>query len=142
LKDSTWRFPAAGRDKAKRLHQVFDEYRASASEQAKKPKRSASELLGLYGLIRHYAETRLPDSGGAARKSFDACRNALDIIVLCKRGVVSPRDSAEELRTSLRPHTQWHIATYGTQHIRPKHHWGFDACEQIVKDGLVLDASW
>ena len=55
-------------------------------------------------------------------------------------GFFSPRDAAGELRTSLRSHMHWHTAAYGTQYIRLKHHWGFDVCEQIVKDGLVLDA--
>ena len=58
LADDAWRFPKAHKSKAKELHRVFSVWRSSADSDETKIRGSASELLGLYGLLRHFVETR------------------------------------------------------------------------------------
>ena len=50
-------FPSVGRRKAQELHRVFDEHRLS-DKNPDKIKCSCAEALGLYGLLRHFFETR------------------------------------------------------------------------------------
>lgn len=57
LADGTWTFPAAFRIKSKSLHRIFSAWRNPSGEDAK-IRGSASELFGLYGLLRHFVETR------------------------------------------------------------------------------------
>ena len=139
LKDPGWHFPAVNRDKGKGLYRVFDEYRTSSSDEAGKLKCSASELLSLYGLIRHYAETRVVDEASAARQSFMAACNVLDLLMLCKRCVTAPADAAKQLRIATAKHLRLHLAAYGPSGVRPKHHWMLDIADQICRDGLLLD---
>lgn len=142
LKDEAWSFPAAGRAKAKALHKVFDEYRSQSSQEADKLKCTASELLGLYGLLRHFIETRVgsPEDLSAKRTSFDAVCLCLDLILMAKRGLASCREVAPRLLQASCRHLQLHIAAYGDSHIKPKHHWALDIAEQLRAHDCVLDA--
>lgn len=58
LGDRSWAFPAALKIKAQHLHRIFSTWRNPGNEDAK-IRGSASELLGLYGLLRHFVETRM-----------------------------------------------------------------------------------
>jgi hypothetical protein len=57
LADDQWRFPVHCKMKAKQLHRIFSDWRNPGED--KKVRGSASELLGLYGLLRHFFETRI-----------------------------------------------------------------------------------
>lgn len=142
LKDESWSFPAASRAKAKVLHRVFDEYRSQSSQEAEKLKCTASELLGLYGLLRHFIETRVGDHAdlAAKRASFQAACSCLDLILFAKRGLASCDEVAPRLLQASCRHLQLHIAAYGHSHIKPKHHWALDIADQIRDHDCVLDA--
>jgi hypothetical protein len=88
LKDSKWQFPLAHTSKSKSLYRVFDVYRSSASTEAGRLKSSASELLGLYGLLRHFVEVHVGrrDDIAAEREVFDQACTMLDLIMSAKRG--------------------------------------------------------
>ena len=142
LKDEGWQFPLASRCKSKQLHRVFDEYRSGSSEEHDRLKCNASELLGLYGMLRHYIATRVPRHADleAKRESFFACCECVDLILLCKRGFIEPGDASNRLRTATARHLRLHLAAYGDGLIKPKHHWQMDMPSQIAQDGCVLDA--
>lgn len=57
LASNAWCFPSANKSKAKELHRVFSSWR-NPNEEETKVRGSASELLGLYGMLRHFVETR------------------------------------------------------------------------------------
>ena len=61
LRDEGWVSPLATRSKSKDLHRIFDEYRSAASQESEKLKCNASEALGLYGMLRYFVATRVPD---------------------------------------------------------------------------------
>ena len=143
LKDGSWRFPYASRCKSIQLHRIFDAYRNPASSADRgKLKCSASELLGLYSLLRHYFETRVVpcDAISAKRESFEASCRVLDLILDAKRCDVASSAAAYELKGAIRDMIRCHIQAYGDQHILPKHHWMLDVPAQIERDGCVLDA--
>lgn len=73
-------------------------------------------------------------------ESFDAACDVLDIIVSAKHGVRHPTQAARDLQLALARHMRLHRATYGDDHIRPKHHWNFDIPSQLARDSMVLDA--
>ena len=47
------------RFKSKQLHRVFSEYRDKTRQEKSKLNASASEVLGLYSLLRHYVDTHI-----------------------------------------------------------------------------------
>lgn len=110
--------------------------------EADKLKASAGELLGLYALLRHYVELHIGQRPevAAQRASFDAVCSIIDLVLLCKRERMSPADATEALRRACVRHLELHEIAYGTQHLRPKHHWQLDMCEQAARDGCILDA--
>jgi hypothetical protein len=134
-----WQFPAWGKVKSKALYKVFDRCRSS---QESKVKASASELLGLYALLRHFAEMYLVGAPGMSDKvaSFRAACDTIDIIMLTKHGRLTMRDGARKLRAAHSHHMQKHIAAYGTDHVLPKHHFMYDVADQWEKHEIVADA--
>ena len=97
-----WEFPNESRPKAMTLYRCFNEYRSRAVERADKLKCTASELLGVYGLIRHYVETEIPEADLAEiskeRMSFDAACKVVDILILSKRHIVDVNAAGSLLR--------------------------------------------
>jgi hypothetical protein len=141
LKDKAWMFPGFMKCKAKQLHRVFDSHRQSAQD-PDKVKCSCSELLGLYGLLRHFFETQVGDREEvrAEYKSFLAACSVLDLIIMAKRCTADVLEVATQLDFAAPEHLRLHIIAYGTQYVKPKHHWTLDVPAQIRRDGLVLDA--
>ena len=142
LRDEGWQFPLASRAKSKDLHRVFDEFRSGSSEEHERLKCSASELLGLYGMLRHYVATRVPHHPdlAAKRASWEALCQCIDLILHCKRGFLQPRDATRQLKAATAHHFRLHLEAYGEDLIKPKNHWQIDMVEQIEVDGCVLDA--
>ncbi len=91
LKNEGWEFPMASKAKSKQLFRLFDDYRSNISEDAGKLKCGASELLGVYGMLRFYVETRVPDEPEwrLRRSSFEAACDILDCLLQAKRGLIS-----------------------------------------------------
>ena len=134
-----WMFPAWSNVKSKALYKVFDRRR---SPEEAKIKASASELLGLYALLRHFAEKYLLHAPGidAEVSSFNAACDTMDVIMLTKHGRLSMQEGARRLRESHANHMKKHIAAYGTGFVIPKHHLMFDVADQWLSRKLVVDA--
>jgi hypothetical protein len=141
LGDEGWVFPMFSRTKSRQLHRVFDERRISA-EKPDRIKCGASELLGLYGLLRHYVEVHVGHVAGLEpqRASFDAACNVLDSLLSIKRSLIPARAAARRLTEAVVAHLELHKLAYGTVFVRPKHHWLLDVPAQIFRDGCVVDA--
>lgn len=139
--DATWRFPAHARTKASTLYRVFDSHRSPGSEPGTL-KCSAAELLGLYGLLRHFVATRTANIPSLSPQvaSFQAACRSLDLVMLSKRGVADPAQASDMLQAAVVKHLRLHIAAYGTGGVRPKHHWMLHVADQFRRDGVVLDA--
>ena len=83
-----WQFPKASQAKSKSLYKIFSDCRRLAAE---KVKCSASEMLGLYVLLRDFFESRVGnrEEVKAQLQSFQACCACVDIILRAKRGAFS-----------------------------------------------------
>ena len=139
LQVPAWSFPSQFRAKSRQLYRVFDSYREA--KDPNKVKASASELLGVYVLLRYIVTSRLQrvDELRMHLASFDAACNVLDIILSMKRRTADVSRTAAVLQSEIVRHLQLHISVYGEGHIRPKHHWNFDIAGQALRDGVVLD---
>ena len=142
LADPAWRWPAISERKAKMSFRIFDSYRNASSETADKLKCGASELLGVYGMIRHFVETRIGFHAdiAAERASFDAACHVLDVLILCKRGAAAVEDGAQALQRAISHHQYLHVQAYGDAHTKPKHHWMHHIPMQFKEDKVIIDA--
>ena len=142
LADDAWEFPVASAAKSKGLFRVFDSYRSASCEENDKLKCSASELLGLYGLLRFFFAVHTPHVAALdpKRLSFEAACRVLDVLLVAKRGVASARHASDHLMAACREHLRLHKAAYGTGCLKPKHHWLLDVPPQLERDDLVIDA--
>ena len=92
------------------------------------------ELMGLYGLFRHFVEVRLPSDPSIAREKdnfFLICK-ALDIIVSAKGRSMPMREAGIRLRDILAAHMQTHKCLHGSDRVKPKMHWAFDIAECMI----------
>lgn len=74
------------------------------------------------------------------RKSFEAACRVVDIIMDAKWMRISMHDASRSLRVATSDAMRLHIQAYGTDHVKPKHHWIMDLPDQFLKDPVVLDA--
>jgi hypothetical protein len=141
LQHPGWCFPAVSKAKAAQLHRVFDPRRQSENNEDKL-KCSASELLGLYGLLRHFVELHVPvvEELAPQRASFNSLCRVLDLLLQIKRCTVPIVQGVRDLRRAVTIHLRLHVEAYGTARVVPKHHWLLDIPGQIAADGMVLDA--
>ena len=139
LKDARWSFPSHFRVKSRQLWRVFESYRQAADPN--RVRASASELLGVYVLLRYIVASRLHrvDELRKHLASFDAACKVLDIILSMKRGTADVSAAAAVLQAAMVEHMQLHMSVYGDGNIRPKHHWNLDIPGQVLRDGVVLD---
>ena len=102
---------------------------------------SASELLGLCGMLRHFVEVKIDvcDALAAHRASFEAACDVVDVILLCKRRVVDIAEGAAALERAVAKHMTLHRLAYGDIHLKPKHHWMMDVPEQVAQLRTVVD---
>jgi len=136
-----WQFPTCTRNMGN-LHHVFDAYRSRSSDKANHLKASAGELLGLYGMLRHFAATHVGDHPALAgqRASFEAGCHVIDLILQAKRGIIPLPDAAVLMKDACKKHLALTIAAYGDDHVKPKHHWMLDFAEQLSTKPCILDA--
>ena len=111
------RFPRHFQTKGSHLWRVFDQHR-NPDDHVENIKGDASELLGLYSLMRHFVELRFQDAPhelAAERASFNACCNVVDTIMAMKQGVIDCKSVAgcRALEDAIFEHLRRHIATYG-----------------------------
>jgi hypothetical protein len=143
LHDPEWCFPRGRLCKGRELHRIFDDRRRS-DQNPNKIKASLSELLGVYGLVRHFLDAHI-DAGGddlvlRSLASFRGACRIVDLIVLAKAKIADTTEVAMHLQRAMSDFLDLHKAAYGTGHVLPKHHWMMDVPQQIAKDGFILDA--
>ena len=135
---SDWDFPQQHRAKGNLLWRVFDESRKTLQD---KVKASASEMLILYVLLRHFFEYRVGGNVAVAAQlqSFCAACACIDIILKAKRQQLQMAEASTLLMTAIRHHLQCHAAAYGKNNLKPKFHWMWDVAELMANDPFVLD---
>jgi hypothetical protein len=154
-----WQFSRRCGNGGKNLWTIFNEHGERSNNMHGAVKCSASELLCLYGLLRHFAEVRLGDATrratDAARRTTDAgsddpiagellsfmlmCK-AVDILLFAKRGALPLSDASTRLRAALKAHMTQHRRVHGDAKIKPKAHWAFDICDSLSCDTWLFDA--
>ena len=141
------RFPKHFQTKGSLLWRIFDQHRNSKKDDVEKVKGTASEILGLYALMRHFFELRFqdkPDEIAEQRSSFDACCQVVEVILDIKSGKLDPRSqvTCDALEDAVFDHLLKTIRTYGTDHIRPKHHLNHALAKQYKRgffDALLAE---
>ena len=137
-----WAFPAHRRIAMRAIHRVFNDFRHVHSENHDRLKATASELLCVYGMLRHWVRLELSaeDSMTEEVHSFNACCEVVDIMLRTKQGKISMPEGARSLRAATASFLTIHQRCYGSEHMKPKHHWLFDIAEQWLLHELVVDA--
>ena len=137
-----WGVPQYRRLQGRELSRIFNSYGARANESHNTIKCSSSELLTLYGLLRHFAEVRLPQGderlSGQLQCFYMACK-LVDILMAAKRRVISTADAGAQLRTALEQYLAVHVRLHGESRVKPKSHWAFDIVEQLLQDKMLFD---
>ena len=84
-----WKFPKDRRHQMKNAWKVFAEERNH--DESRKLKCDASELLNVYGMMRHFVDTRIgsEEAVSAEVASFRAACKVIDLILMAKRGLLS-----------------------------------------------------
>ena len=137
-----WIFPFSRKSKASGFWHVFDSFRSRSSKEAERLKASASEILGIYSVVRHWVATVVGPRPELAnqRASFDAACATVDILIQTKKGMLDNRRASDMLLEAIGRHQRLHIAAYGVDKIKPKHNWMFDVAEMLQHTEAVLDA--
>ena len=137
-----WKYPRHRAVKSSQLQYLFDAFHLSKSDSGGKEKFkfkcSASELLSLYTLLRHVAETQLYDHPrlGPEIASLKAACAVMDALVVAARSDYGsdyePIGAAVD--TALEQHLHLHKIAYGTKFVKPKTHIMRHVKRQIVTD--------
>jgi hypothetical protein len=141
-----WQFPHVLEGKGKQLWRIFTEHRLDDHGDVDKVRASASELLGVYSLLRHYFATEVVDDDGNRarrqpyRESFAASCNLVDLLLDAKRVHFSPRRAVRTLRDAIGRFMRLHLACHGSDYVRPKHAWQWAIAEHWLRDDAVWDA--
>ena len=87
-------------------------------------------------LLRHLVETVIVPSNTLPKAcaSFLALCDVLDLWLWAKN-----QRSCDGLVQQMRCHLNYHIEAYGTEHVKPKHHYSFHNAESICDSACVLD---
>ena len=93
LRDRDWLFPKYRTSHCKLLHRIFDERRVS-SENPNKVKGTCSEMLGAFGLVRHWMECEMAVAPAIQVfiDSFSALCKVLDLLLAAKQVSAIPPD--------------------------------------------------
>ena len=136
-----WIFPQYQRSKGAGLYRIFSEYRRNKDGVMDKLRASATELIGMYSILRHWAESEIGDREEMSNHvaSLRAGCKVVDIIQMAKKQVLPMRPASLALRKAIRIWFQLHKSVYGEQHFKPKHHWLFDVADQFANDPMVFD---
>ena len=123
------------------VYRIFDPRRQS-KDNPSKVKASCAELLGVYGLLRHFVECNIMRLPGLVQHidSFLAACRSLDLLLAAKRVLDDPSELGQALELQVSHYIALHKAAYGTALMKPKFHWALDIPSQICRDRMVLDA--
>ena len=124
------------------MDRIFDEYGAKSNSEHDTIKAAASEVLSLYGALRHWVEVRMPKDARVTRnvEAFLAACKVVDIVLLAKRGEASRPRAGAALVKAVAEHMRLHCLAYGDTCVKPKHHWAFDVAEQLGQRDYVFDS--
>ena len=123
------------------VYRIFDPRRKS-KDNPSKVKASCAELLGVYGLLRHFVECNIMRLPGLVQHidSFLAACRSLDLLLAAKGVLGDPSELGQALELQVSHYIALHKAAYGTALMKPKFHWALDIPSQICRDRMVLDA--
>jgi hypothetical protein len=62
------------------------------------------------------------------------------VLLAIKQGLVPADDGAAQLEVATQHFMVLHQRCYGSQHLKPKHHWLMDLGPQVRRDRMILDA--
>ena len=127
-----WGFPQAARHKYNHVWRIFSQWRTS--EESGKLRCTAGECLGVYTMFRHWVKiyARSPELA-TQRESLEAACACIDVIMRAKLGNISTGVAAEKLKDAIGVHLKAHVAAYGKDYIKPKHHWTWDVVVQLMR---------
>ena len=137
-----WQLPRYRRGGGRpKIADLFDAYWQQHNENAETIKGPMSELLGVYGVMRHFTEARIPADPriSAELYNFQLVCKAIDILLSVKKRRVAVRDGGRQLQVLLAKHLESHVRTSGTRRVRPKTHWAFDIAECMQQDDILVD---
>ena len=137
-----WIFPRASQHKQRGLWKLFNESGRKTNEEHKSIKASMGELLGLYGLMRHFVEARCTTDNrvDAELRIFHLSCKAVDMILVAKRNLLPLREVGEKLMPLLEQQLRLRVQTLGNARVKPKHHWCFDIAQCMLQgDPMLLD---
>ena len=116
-----WCFPGSTREakgtKWNQLQAIFDEWRRGKHEEKGTIKASMSELLGLYGMLRHFVDLRTSDLARMSEEVYLfrlTCR-AVDLVLAAKKRRMPVRDAGEQLLAVLEEHMQLRVKLHGNR---------------------------
>ena len=108
----------------------------------------ASEVLQVFGLVRHFAEEVVAQLTANAHPalllSLQSFRYMSDIVTLLQEIKFKPSgfvpDQINKLRTLQENHMQAFLACYGESAVKPKHHFSRHIPDHLAAHGFLYDA--
>ena len=105
----------------------------------------ASEVLAVYGLVQHFAETIIAPRSNATMaghlQSFLLMCDIVQLLQQIKRQRNRPSDiQIARLRNLQHHHMQAFLACYGAAEVKPKHHFSRHIPNQLETHGFLYDA--
>lgn len=133
-----WSYPRQRQHQGRHMWEIFESGRRLTET---KIKATASDMLMLYTLLRHFFEHHVGSRDEIKEKleAFQAACLCVDILLQAKRGRLDMKRAASLLRDAVRQHMLLHIRAHGTSYLKAKHHWMFDIADQLETDPFVLD---
>ena len=140
---ANWSYPAHRRLKTGDLHELFNKFYTNKEEKDKKFKCQASQLLSVFGMVRHLIESQLDMYGHLQPQcaSFKSACKLLDLILDSKRSLVAVDllHFVESYKLNWVEHMELRKAAYGDDKLLPKDHAMVHVGPQIRRDGFPLD---
>ena len=136
--EENWLYPQSARKKQRDLVRIFRESGRKANADCKGIKASMGDLMGLYGLLRHFVEARCPADARIAPhlRLFAMSCKAIDMLLAAKRGLVALRELSEPLTQLLEKQMQ--LRQRVSSRVLPKHHWAFDIAECFSQTDMPI----
>ena len=143
LLSEEWQRPGLGKGigRLQPMADLFNDHSQERNENAESIKGSMSDLLGMYGVLRHWTEVRMPADPRIAAEvyNFQLVCKAVDILMMVKKRRLAVPDGGRQLQVLLAKHLESHVKTSGTRRVRPNTHWAFDVAECMEQDDDLLD---
>ena len=132
-----WRFPRHGGARVSHQSRVQAMFSAKREKELASLtfKANASDILDMYALIRMFGQTCVRPLGVLQRElaSLEAMCAVLDCYVAIKRG-----ETVTGFAAAVSEALELHVAAYGGDKMRPKHHWALHLPRQYEADGNRL----